>query len=245
MLTGNTIVITGGSSGVGLELAFQLTAQKNTVIICGRSEQKLVHAARLIPWLITYTCDISDPEACRHFYHWIESNHPACNILINNAAIAYTTDFLKDDDAIDKANDEFQTNVLAPIRLTKLFAPLLLNNNNPMLINISTGLIYAPKASYPFYNATKAALHTFTQTLRMQTSKSTLKVIEAFLPVVDTPWHKVRPVPKTAISAAQAVQQILLGIHKNKQEIRVDKVALLYWISRIAPALAIKIINRS
>ncbi len=153
------------------------------------------------------------------------------------------TNGLKDDNAIEKANDEFQTNILAPIRLSKLFIPLLLKNNMPMIVNISTGLVYAPKASYPFYNATKAALHSFTQTLRMQTATSPLKVIEVLLPVVDTPWHK-GPVPKTAISASQAAAEILAGLQKGKSEIRVAKVALLYWVARIAPALAQKIINR-
>jgi uncharacterized oxidoreductase len=243
MLTGNTIVITGGSSGIGLELAATLAAQKNTVIICGRSTQKLFDAKVRIPGLVIYTCDISDTVSCNEFANWIKQNFPSCNILINNAALAHTTDFLKDEDAIDKATAEFQTNILAPIRLSKLLVPLLLENKQPKLINISTGLVYAPKASYPFYNATKAALHSFTQTLRMQTAKSNLKVIEVFLPVVDTPWHK-GPVPKSAIPATQAVNEMLSGISKSKKEIRVAKVSLLYWIARIYPALAVKIINR-
>lgn len=244
MLTGNTIVITGGSSGVGLELAEKLILQKNKVIICGRSVQKLSEAQNKFPQLITYTCNIADAESCNRFYYWIEENFPACNILINNAAIAHSTEFLNDEHAIDKATEEFQTNILAPIRLTKLFTPLLLKNKQSIIINISTGLVYAPKASYPFYNATKAALHSFTQTLRMQTAQSNLKVIEVFLPVVDTPWHKGRPVPKSAISAAQAVKEMLAGISKGKTEIRVAKVALLYWVARLYPALAVKIINR-
>ena len=243
MLTANTIVITGGSSGVGLEIARQFIQQNNTVIICGRSEQKLAVAVRQIPSLITFPCDIADPAACQSFFEWVKQNYPRCNMLINNAAIAYTARFLEDEQAIEKAEEEFQTNVLAPIRLTKLFTPLLLKNNHPMLVNISTGLVYAPKASYPFYNATKAALHSFSQTLRMQTKNSTLQVMEALLPVVDTPWHK-GPVPKSAISATQAAKEIIAGIHKGKPEIRVSKVALLYWIARIAPKLAVKIINR-
>lgn len=242
MLIENTIVITGGSSGIGLELARKLVAQNNTVIICGRSERKLFDAKNTSTNLIIYPCDIADANACTEFYTWIEQYYPNCNILINNAALAYTTQFLQDDKAIEKADEEFQTNILAPIRLTKLFSTLLLKNKNPMLINISTGLIYAPKASYPFYNATKAALHAFTQTLRMQT-KDTLKVIEVMLPVVDTPWHK-GPVPKSAITADKATDEIIAGIDSGKDEIRVAKVSLLYWLARISPQLAIKIINR-
>lgn len=243
MLTENTIVITGGSSGVGFALAQKLVEQNNTVIICGRSERKLINAKNIIPNLVIYPCDIADAEACEAFYDWVEKHYPACNILINNAAIAYTTNFLEDPEAIEKANEEFQINILAPIRLTKLFSALLLKNKHPKLINISTGLVYAPKASYPFYNATKAALHAFTQTLSMQAVTSKLKIIEALLPVVDTPWHK-GPVPTSAISSEQAAQEILDGIAKGKNEIRVSKVELLYWIARIAPKLAVKIINR-
>jgi uncharacterized oxidoreductase len=243
MLTGNTIVITGGSSGVGFALAQKLIEQDNTVIICGRSEQKLIDAKNITHNLIIYPCDIANAQACETFYYWIEQHYPDCNILINNAAIAYTTDFLEDSNAIEKATEEFQTNILAPIRLTKLFAALLLKNKSPQLINISTGLVYAPKASYPFYNATKAALHAFTQTLRMQTTSSKLKVTEVLLPVVDTPWHK-GPAPASAISADQAAKEILKGLVKGKKEIRVARVALLYWVARIAPGVAIKIINR-
>jgi uncharacterized oxidoreductase len=243
MLTNNTILITGGSSGVGLELARQLSDGGNTVLICGRSKERLEEAHKLLPQLQIFTCDISSERECALLYEWVKANHPDCNMLINNAAIVHTTGFINDDNAIEKAYNEFQTNILAPIRLAKLFLPLLLKNRNASLINISTGLVYAPRAVYPFYNATKAALHSFTQTLRLQLRKEPVKVIEILLPVVNTPWHKGTP-PKTAISAEKAVDEILKKLENEKNlEIRIGKVGLLYWLARIAPRFAIRVIN--
>lgn len=243
MFTNNTILITGGSSGIGLELATRLIAKHNTVLICGRSQEKLEQAQKLLPELKIFQCDIASDIGCQRLYEWVAKQHPNCNMLINNAAIVHKTDFLADEKAIEKAHYEFETNILAPIRLSKLFLPLLLKNANAQLINITTGLVYAPRAVYPFYNATKAALHIFTQTLRLQLCKEPIKVIEIMLPVVNTPWHKGNP-PKTAISAQKAVEEIIQKLAKNNNtEIRIGAVNLLYWLARIAPSFAIKKIN--
>lgn len=243
MLTNNIILITGGSSGVGLELAKRLIEKRNTVLICGRSEKRLQEAKQLLPSIHIFPCDISSEKECVLLYEWVKTNYPDCNILINNAAIVHNTNFMNDDKAIEKAHDEFQTNTLAPIRLSKLFLPLLLKNANARLINISTGLVYAPRAVYPFYNATKTALHSFTQTLRLQVRNEPVKVIEVLLPVVDTPWHKGNP-PKIAISAEKAVEEVLRKVEKgNSLEIRIGGVNILYWLSRIAPGFAVRKIN--
>ncbi|RFS16724.1 SDR family oxidoreductase [Emticicia sp. C21] len=243
MLTNNTILITGGSSGVGLELAKRLLEKGNTVLICGRSKEKLEEAKQLLPHVQIFPCDISSEKECALLYEWVKTNHPGCNILINNAAIVHKTNFLNDGKAIEKAHEEFQTNILAPIRLSKLFLPLLLKNPKAQLINISTGLVYAPRSVYPFYNATKAALHSFTQTLRLQLRNEPIKVIEILLPVVDTPWHKGNP-PKIAISVEKVVEEVLRKLEKgNSLEIRIGGVNILYWLSRIAPGFAIRKIN--
>ncbi|MFD2520760.1 SDR family oxidoreductase [Emticicia soli] len=243
MLTNNTILITGGSSGIGLELATKLLAKHNTVLICGRSQEKLKEAQKLLPEVKIFQCDIASETECQRLYEWVANHHPNCNMLINNAAIVHKTDFLDDEKAIEKAHYEFETNILAPIRLSKLFLPLLLKNTNAQLINITTGLVYAPRAVYPFYNATKAALHAFTQTLRLQLNNEPIKIIEVLLPVVNTPWHKGNP-PKTAITTQKAVEEMIQKLEKsNNTEIRIGAVNLLYWLARIAPAFAIRKIN--
>ena len=240
----NTILITGGGSGIGLQLARALDARGHTVLICGRSEAKLREAARQLPQVATFVCDVSIEKDCLRLYDWVQQNYPECNWLINNAAIAHRGDFLQEAASLHHAKTEFQTNMLAPIRLSYLFLPHLLRQQNSRIINISTGLVYAPLRSYPFYNATKAALHSFTQVLRMQLKNKPVHICEALLPVVDTPWHKGRQ-PDSAISPEEAVKEMLEKIQKNKAEIRVGKVKLLYLLARLSPALASRIINRN
>lgn len=238
----NTVLITGGSSGIGLELAQRLLEKNNKVIICGRSKQKLEHAKELYPELETFQCDISEEQQSLDLTGWIHKNHPDLNILINNAALVHNTSFLDTDNILEKLKLEVDTNLLAPIRLIKHLHPVLEKNDNPTIINITTGLVYAPKADYPFYNATKAALHSFTQVLRIQLKGTNFKVIEVLFPAVKTPWHEGNP-PKIAITVEKAVNEMIKGLEKGKAEIKVAGVKILYYLFRIAPGFALKKIN--
>jgi uncharacterized oxidoreductase len=239
-MNGNTILITGGRSGIGLELARQLIAKGNKVLICGRSQNKLLKAKLELPDVGTFKCDISLEKDRSALLAWVKENYGRLNIIINNAAIVHKTNFLEDVDALQKLEAELATNLLAPIQLTKIFAPLIQGNSNPVVVNITTGLVYMPRAIYPFYNATKAALHSFSQVLRIQTNR--LKVVEVMFPAVDTPWHEGNP-PKIAIPAEEAVQEMLEKLGRGAEEIRVGAVKKLYFLSRLAPALALKKIN--
>ncbi len=238
----NTILITGGSSGIGLEMA-KVLAKGNKVLICGRSQQKLDAAAAEVVGVETFQCDLARPDECERLAAWVEKEHPACNILVNNAALVHAVSFADDREMISKATTEVAVNFLAPVILSKLLIPVLERNNNPIIVNVTTGLVYAPKAAYPIYNATKAALHSFTQVLRLQLEKSCISVVEVLFPAVDTPWHKGNP-PAFAISAEQAVTEALAGIERGAGEIAVGKVKLLRGLARIAPAFAVRKINR-
>ena len=238
-----TVLITGGSSGIGLELAKQLIARQNTVIICGRSEKKLEEAKKLLPDVHTVPCDVASEEDRSRLFQWIEVHYPACNVLVNNAAIVHKTNFRQDPAILKKAELEIQTNLVAPIALSKLFLPLFEKRDDSAIINITTGLIYTPRTAYPIYNATKAALHSFTQVLRHQVRPLPIEIIEVIMSVVATPWHK-GDVPKIAISPESAVMEMIAKIETGKEEIRIAKVQLLYVLSRIAPAFAFKKINR-
>ena len=238
----NSVLITGGSSGIGLELSRQLIARKNKVIICGRSLKKLQEAKASLPELHVIQCDLSDVNQCDQLISRIRKEHPDLNILINNAATVHRESFLGSMDSCKKAELELQVNLLAPMRLIEGLWSMLQKKSDPSVVNVTTGLIYAPRADYPFYNATKSALHSFTQVLRRQTIGSGVKVIEVMFPAVDTPWHQGRP-PKIAISPQQAVNEMLRGLEKGKQEIRVSGVKLLYLASRIAPQFAMNKVN--
>ena len=238
----NTVLITGGSSGIGLELSKVFIQKGNKVIICGKSEEKLKAAKEKEPRLITYQCDLSDKKECTDFAVKIRDNHPDLNILVNNAAIVNKIDFIDEEDALELAENEYQTNLVAPIRLIKLLYKTISANDSPAIINITTGLIYAPRVIYPFYNSSKSALHSFTQTLRIRLKDEKTKVVEVMFPAVDTPWHKGSP-PKIAISVEKAVAEMIAGLEKGKSEIKVGGAKILSLISRIAPGFALRKVN--
>ncbi|WP_298506332.1 SDR family NAD(P)-dependent oxidoreductase [uncultured Maribacter sp.] len=240
-LKNNTILITGGSSGVGLELCRQLI-QDNTIIICARSLSKLNAVKKELPEVETYSCDLSKKEQRNQFLEWVKKEHSSLNVLINNAALVHKTNFMETSEAIEMAELEINTNFLAPIHLTKELVSVLQKNYRPTIVNITTGLVYCPRADYPFYNATKAALHSFTQVLREQLKQENISIVEVLLPVVDTPWHKGNP-PKIAISTPVAVEKMLGELQTAKTEIKLGAVKLLYWLHRIAPKFAFKKIN--
>jgi len=238
----NTVLITGGSSGIGLEFAKVLIEKGNKVIICGKSNEKLLAAKKMIPELITYQCDLSNSQECTDFAKRIIENHPDLNILINNAAIVNKIDFITEKKAIELAENEYQTNLIAPIRLIKLLYSTISTKESSAIINITTGLIYAPRFIYPFYNSSKSALHSFTQTLRIRLKDENTKVIEVMFPAVDTTWHRGTP-PKIAISTDKAVSEMINGLEKGKSEIRVGGAKILYLMSRLAPSFALKKVN--
>jgi uncharacterized oxidoreductase len=241
-LNSNTILITGGSSGIGLELSKVLIQKGNKVIICGKSNEKLAAAKKMIPQLITYQCNISNNQECIDFAGKISEYFPDLNILINNAAIVNKIDFINDENAIELGEIEYQTNLIAPIRLIKLLYKKIKANNSSAIINITTGLIYAPRVIYPFYNSSKSALHSFIQTLRIRLKDEKTKVFEVMFPAVNTPWHQGTP-PKIAISTELAVSEMIKSLEKGKAEIKVGRAKILYVISRLAPSFAIKKVN--
>ena len=153
--------------------------------------------------------------------------------------MVHQTSFLETAGVSEMAALEMNTNFLGPIRLIKGLHPILKKNKQPTIVNVTTGLVYAPRADYPFYNATKSALHSFTQVLRIQLRKTNYMVIEVLFPAVKTPWHKDTP-PKIAISVEKAVDHMIKGLGRGKKEIKINGVKILYVLSRIAPNFALK-----
>lgn len=241
-LQNNTILITGGSSGIGLELTKQLLEFNNKIIICGRSNERLKATKEKFPEIDTFQCDLSIENEVLKLIDYIKLNHHSCNIIINNAAIVHKTNFFNDHEMITKAKKEFQTNLLAPIVLAKELYPLIILNNFPAIINVTSGLAFVPRVIYPIYNATKAALHSITQVMRKQNENADLQIIEVMFPAVDTPWHKGSP-PKIAIPVDKAVNEMIDGLKKNKLEIKIGAVKKLYFFSRLLPSFIFKKLN--
>src|SRR3954452_2654946 len=184
-LSGNTIMVTGGASGIGLALAKRFLERKNKVIVCGRREDKLSEARTTLPGLITHACDVGEARSREDLVRWTIDQFPDVNVLINNAGIQRRVALTETEDW-DKTRSEIAINLDAPIHLTQLFYPHFAEKESAAILNVTSGLSFMPLANVPVYCATKAALHSFTLSLRWQLRDTHLKVIEIIPPAVDT-----------------------------------------------------------
>lgn len=247
-VTNNTILITGGATGIGLELAKQFITNGNTVIICGRRENKLEEAKNLYPSLITKQCDISDIVQRRTLYNFCIEQYPGINILINNAGIQREIDFRKGEADYLNGDNETAINLEATFHLTALFTPHFMKQRESAFINISSGLGVVPLVIVPIYSATKSALHSFSISLRKQLENTTVKVFEILPPIVDTELDNgardKRGQTDKGISAEKVATESINAISNNQFEIPIGIVKVLRIGSRINPKLFLKIINK-
>jgi uncharacterized oxidoreductase len=187
---GNTILITGGATGIGFSLAEALVNAGNKVIICGRRESKLKEAKDKLPQIQTRVCDVSKNKDREFLYNWVKDNYKDLNILINNAGIQRMINLKRGTQDLFGSENEIETNFTAPIHLSAYFIPLLLKQNEAAIINVSSGLGFVPIAAMPVYCATKAGIHLFTVSLRHQLRDTPVKVFEIVPPAVDTELGK-------------------------------------------------------
>ena len=181
----NTILITGGTSGIGLGFAEKFHQLENKVIICGRRKDRLSQINDKYPDMGIKRCDVSDPGQRKELIAWTLSNYPETNILINNAGVQLLGDLTKPI-KMDRINTEVATNFIAPVHLSSLISEHLAAKKEAAIINISSGLAFAPLAFMAVYCATKAAIHSFTLSLRRQLKQTSIKVFEIAPPAVDT-----------------------------------------------------------
>jgi uncharacterized oxidoreductase len=216
--SGNTILITGGAAGIGLALARRFLADGDRVIACGRNAAALDKARKDAPGLVTRICDIADPASRRSMVEWLEGSHPDLNVLINNAGVQYRRDF-REDAAVDALDQEVAINFSAPIHLIAELLPALRRQAAATIVNVTSGLAFSPMADVPVYCATKAALHSFTLSLRHQLKATSVRVVELAPPIVDTglggearsAGTASRPMMSAADFAAEAITQLRTG----------------------------------
>ncbi|MFY9751926.1 MAG: SDR family NAD(P)-dependent oxidoreductase, partial [Candidatus Acidiferrales bacterium] len=176
--TGNTILITGGGSGVGRGLAEAFHALGNQVIIAGRRQQALDETTAASPGMKSATLDIEDAANIRAFAARLASGFPALNVLINNAGIMRAEKLNSQQADLTDAQAIVATNLLGPIRLTAALLPLLRKQPHAAIMNVSSGLAFVPFAVTPTYCATKAAIHSYTQAMRYQFKGTSIEVLE-------------------------------------------------------------------
>src|ERR1051325_11363731 len=186
---GNTILITGGATGIGLSLAERFLAENNEVIVCGRRKEKLEEAKQKFPKLHIKVCDVSKEIERTELVEWAIKNFPSFNVLVNNAGIQQMIVLPKENSA-ENITNEVNTNLVAPIHFTELVAEHFSKQPGAAILNITSGLGFVPIAFTPVYCATKAALHSFSMSARRQFRDTPVKIFEIIPPMVDTDLDK-------------------------------------------------------
>jgi len=239
-LTQRTILITGGSSGIGLELALRLSDRRNTVVVSGRDAVKLAELKRQHPQLHTIQGDVSSATGVAALADQVLSQFSALDVVFNNAGIMKNIDLSESGNNEDLCQ-EIDTNLSGSIRMVGKLLPHLKRQPSALIVNISSGLAFVPMFSAPIYCATKAAIHSFSLSLREQLRDSSVRVVELAPPAVNTPLlHGVMGAQASAqqgMAVEKLVFHAIAGIEGGRTEIRPGLANILYTMSRVAPGL--------
>ncbi len=247
-ISGNTILITGGSSGIGYEMAKEFLKKNNTVIITGRNDQKLQKVKNELKGVITINSDVSNANDIKKLYDQIAKDYPALNVLINNAGVMETINLQNHKLSPGELTKEIDINLKGTIWINDTFLPLLKKNKNAATVAVSSGLAFVPLAIAPVYCATKAALHSYSLSLREQLRNTDVKVFELAPPATATDLIKnfkesdLKDV--TLMPVDKMVAAFLEGFANNKFEICPGQSSQLRFMSRFFPSFILKQLSK-
>ncbi|BBI48894.1 oxidoreductase [Vreelandella olivaria] len=230
--SGNTILITGGGSGIGRELALRFNALGNTVIVAGRRMETLEDTITGQRDMHAMVLDVEDSDDIAAFAKRVVAEHPNLNVLINNAGIMRREDLTSTHDLID-AEQTVVTNLLGPIRLTNALINHLVSQSDATIVNVSSGLAFVPLSGTPTYNATKAAIHSYTISLREQL-KGKVELIELAPPAVQTELTPGQSTREGYMPLNDFIDEVMKLFHEKPtpKEILVENVNFLRWAER-------------
>jgi uncharacterized oxidoreductase len=235
-LTGNTILITGGTSGIGRALAEVFHRRGNQVIITGRRQALLEEIIAAHPGMRGNQLDVDDPAAVDAFAAQIREQFPELNVLINNAGISRPEDLTSDTIDVSVARSIIQTNIVSVLQLTAALLPTLKQQPHSTIITTSSGLAFVPFAPFPTYCAGKAFLHSWLQSLRFQLRETSVEVLELAPPYVQTelagPHQATDPHAMPLADYIAEVIEILGNPNPPRGEILVERVKALRWAER-------------
>lgn len=241
--TGNTVLITGGSAGIGLALAERFIAEGNNVIITGRNEARLQAAAEKLGGNVTaIAADVSKPEEVEVLVEKITKDFPNLNVLINNAGAASYYKLGSEADAFANAQEEIVTNYLSVIRLTEKLLPILKNQAESAVVNVSSIAAFVPNSFIPTYSASKAALHSYTQSLRFTIADTSVKVFELMPPLVNTDFSKDIG-GENGIAPYVLADDLIDAFANDTFEIHTGATADIYKLNQSDPAAALHAMN--
>ncbi len=249
-LTNRTILITGGTSGIGMELARRLLERGNRVVITGRDQTKLDKARQAMPGVETIQSDASDPAAIEALHREMSTRFPGLDVLVNNAGIMRKLDVRDASRSLVDVSREIEINLSGPVRMVQQFLPLLLARPEAAIVNVSSGLAFVPLAIAPVYSATKAAMHSYSQSLRLQLGKTKVAVIELAPPGTETPlfngdFTKEDLGGVKGMDVKVLVEHAIAGIEKGRTEIRPGVSNVLKWASRVVPNFMAKQLGKT
>jgi uncharacterized oxidoreductase len=241
-ITNNTVLISGGSAGIGFELAKLLSQNNNRVIITGRDKERLQNAAAQLKNVTAITCDVSNQKDVLHLVDKLNKDFLQLNIVINNAGRAIIYNFADENaNAFEKAADEMLTNYLSVIRLNELLLPRLKKQKEAAIVNVSSVVAIVP-GLLATYSASKAALHSYTQSLRISLEQASIKVFELMPPLVNTELSK-EVGGANGIHPSVVAEGFLDAFEKDEYEIHIGDTADIYKLFLSSPAEALKAMN--
>jgi len=227
--TNNTILITGGSAGIGFEMAKLFSEAGNQVIITGRNKERMDKAIAKLENTTDIVSDVTNAEDVDKLVAQLQKDYPNLNVVINNAGSANYYDMTEQGiNAFEKASEEIMTNYLSIIRLNEKLLPLLKQQSEAAIVNVSSIVAFAARANgLPTYGASKAALHSYTNSLRIMLEDTTVKVFELMPPLVDTEFSAVIG-GANGIPPKQVADDLITAFEKDEYEIHVGNTADIF-----------------
>jgi uncharacterized oxidoreductase len=248
-LTGNTILITGGSSGIGFQMAKEFLAANNKVIITGRNMGKLEQAKAKLGDLSIMQSDVSNPDSIKELFNRVSTEFPNLNVLVNNAGVMFTVNLQDHELSATELTKEIDINLKGTIWMNDAFLPLLTKNKNAATVSVSSGLGFVPLPISAVYCATKAAVHSYTLSLREQLRNVDVKVFELAPPATQTELlADFDPEDMKGISSMTVenmVGDFLKGFSSNKFEICPGQASQLKFMSRFFPSFILKQMSKT
>lgn len=237
-LKNSTILITGGTSGIGLEFVKQLSEQGAKIIVTGRKHDGLNEVKKQFKNIHTFQSDVSNPEDIRRLFDEVTQRFPELNIIINNAGEMRLIDMQDNSKSLENLTREIDINLSGTIQMAHQFLPHLVKKQSAAIVNVSSAIAFMAYSSAPVYSASKAGAHAFTMALRLQLKTTNVKVLEFIPPGVNTNLQNdwvLQPNPRQMMDVDKVVKVAIKGLQKDTREIMPTLVKVIKFLGRIIP----------